>query len=204
MRVKHMASACNLLVCLERGAPLELCKRFDPQLNRTVLVGAAASSVCSGGRRPLGVWDDGTKGLDGNDLWCLIILNDFQVIWEVWCVRNNQTLQNCWWHLMTPFCGRFCMVLCYKQYPPVFLCCIHSPRGWFLAGLHLVRPRCRHLSGGTLLQALPRTGTAMAFQCLAQCKKGVLNCIASLGTANFYKFLYRWPQQLCQKFELGV
>jgi len=49
MRAKHMGSSCNLLVCLEQGPPLELCKRFDPQLLRTVLVGAAASSVCSGG-----------------------------------------------------------------------------------------------------------------------------------------------------------
>lgn len=49
MRLKHMGSSCNLLVCLEQGPPLELCKRFDPQLVRTLLVGAAASSVCSGG-----------------------------------------------------------------------------------------------------------------------------------------------------------
>mmetsp|Transcript_14267 Transcript_14267/g.31632 ORF Transcript_14267/g.31632 Transcript_14267/m.31632 type:complete len:770 (-) Transcript_14267:105-2414(-) len=49
MRMKHMGSACNLLVCLEQGPPLELCKRFDPQLVRTLLVGAAASSVSSGG-----------------------------------------------------------------------------------------------------------------------------------------------------------
>ena len=27
MRMKHMGSACNLLVCLEQGPPLELCKR---------------------------------------------------------------------------------------------------------------------------------------------------------------------------------
>ena len=25
--MKHMGSACNLLVCLEQGPPLELCKR---------------------------------------------------------------------------------------------------------------------------------------------------------------------------------
>lgn len=27
MRAKHMGSSCNLLVCLEQGPPLELCKR---------------------------------------------------------------------------------------------------------------------------------------------------------------------------------
>lgn len=49
MRAKHMASTSNLLVCLETGAPLELCKRFDPKLARTVLVGAGASRVACGG-----------------------------------------------------------------------------------------------------------------------------------------------------------
>lgn len=48
MRVKHVGSNANLLVCLEPGPPLELCKRFDPKLSRTVLVGAAASNVSAG------------------------------------------------------------------------------------------------------------------------------------------------------------
>ncbi|CAE7359387.1 GIP [Symbiodinium natans] len=49
MRARYLSSAGNLLVCLEPGPPLELCRRFDPQLKRTVLVGAAASQVNSGG-----------------------------------------------------------------------------------------------------------------------------------------------------------
>lgn len=47
MRVRHMGSPANLLVCLEPGAPLDLCRRFDPQLKRTVLLGAAAASAHS-------------------------------------------------------------------------------------------------------------------------------------------------------------
>eukprot|EP00931_Biecheleriopsis_adriatica_P063933 TRINITY_DN3880_c0_g1_i1.p1 TRINITY_DN3880_c0_g1~~TRINITY_DN3880_c0_g1_i1.p1 ORF type:complete len:876 (-),score=197.09 TRINITY_DN3880_c0_g1_i1:78-2705(-) len=49
MQMRYLGSQSNLLVCLEPGPPLELCRRFDPQLKRTVLVGAAASSVNSGG-----------------------------------------------------------------------------------------------------------------------------------------------------------
>ncbi|CAJ1389119.1 unnamed protein product [Effrenium voratum] len=49
MRMRHLGSSSNLLVCLERGPPLELCRRFDPQLRRTVLVGAASSNVSLGG-----------------------------------------------------------------------------------------------------------------------------------------------------------
>lgn len=49
MRQRHIGSAANLLVCLEPGAPLELCKRFDPMLKRTVLIGAAASAAQAGG-----------------------------------------------------------------------------------------------------------------------------------------------------------
>lgn len=44
MRVRHLGSSSNLLVCLEPGASLDLCRRFDPQLKRTVLLGAAAAS----------------------------------------------------------------------------------------------------------------------------------------------------------------
>lgn len=55
MRVRHVGSQSNLLVCLEPGTPLELCRRFDPQLRRTVLIGAAAVTAdgstdgCAGG-----------------------------------------------------------------------------------------------------------------------------------------------------------
>eukprot|EP00933_Yihiella_yeosuensis_P037033 TRINITY_DN30873_c0_g1_i1.p1 TRINITY_DN30873_c0_g1~~TRINITY_DN30873_c0_g1_i1.p1 ORF type:complete len:865 (+),score=214.80 TRINITY_DN30873_c0_g1_i1:68-2662(+) len=45
MRNRHLGSPSNLLVCLEPGPPLDLCKRFDPLLKRTVLIGAAASSA---------------------------------------------------------------------------------------------------------------------------------------------------------------
>lgn len=45
MRVRHIGSSANLLVCLEPGPPLDLCRRFDPQLVRTVLLGAAARSI---------------------------------------------------------------------------------------------------------------------------------------------------------------
>eukprot|EP00930_Biecheleria_cincta_P055625 TRINITY_DN41930_c0_g1_i1.p1 TRINITY_DN41930_c0_g1~~TRINITY_DN41930_c0_g1_i1.p1 ORF type:complete len:914 (-),score=247.43 TRINITY_DN41930_c0_g1_i1:57-2798(-) len=44
MRVRHLGSSANLLVCLEPGPPLDLCRRFDPTLKRTVLIGAAASA----------------------------------------------------------------------------------------------------------------------------------------------------------------
>ncbi|CAE7572035.1 GIP, partial [Symbiodinium sp. CCMP2456] len=49
IRLRYLASAGNLLVCLEPGPPLDLCRRFDPELRRTVLVGAAASQVNRGG-----------------------------------------------------------------------------------------------------------------------------------------------------------
>lgn len=49
IRVRHVGSQANILVCLEPGPPLELCRRFDPQLRRTVLLGAAASSAREGG-----------------------------------------------------------------------------------------------------------------------------------------------------------
>lgn len=48
MRICHLGSSSNLLVCLEPGLPLELCRRFDPTLRRTVLLGAAASSAQAG------------------------------------------------------------------------------------------------------------------------------------------------------------
>eukprot|EP00928_Gymnodinium_smaydae_P028187 TRINITY_DN21561_c0_g1_i1.p1 TRINITY_DN21561_c0_g1~~TRINITY_DN21561_c0_g1_i1.p1 ORF type:complete len:1079 (+),score=269.65 TRINITY_DN21561_c0_g1_i1:62-3298(+) len=48
MRVEHFGNPSNLLVCLEPGTPLELCRKFDPHLQRTVLVGAAA---CGGSTR---------------------------------------------------------------------------------------------------------------------------------------------------------
>eukprot|EP00931_Biecheleriopsis_adriatica_P063935 TRINITY_DN3880_c0_g2_i1.p1 TRINITY_DN3880_c0_g2~~TRINITY_DN3880_c0_g2_i1.p1 ORF type:complete len:846 (-),score=207.21 TRINITY_DN3880_c0_g2_i1:69-2606(-) len=44
MRRRHLGSPSNLLVCLEPGPALDLCRRFDPQMKRTVLIGAAASS----------------------------------------------------------------------------------------------------------------------------------------------------------------
>jgi len=48
MRSRHLGSLSNLLVCLEPGAPLELCHRFDPQRRRTLLLGAAAASGYGG------------------------------------------------------------------------------------------------------------------------------------------------------------
>jgi hypothetical protein len=45
MRVRHMGSSGNLLVCLEPGTPLELCYRFDPAQKRTVLIGAASAAA---------------------------------------------------------------------------------------------------------------------------------------------------------------
>mmetsp|Transcript_52891 Transcript_52891/g.84034 ORF Transcript_52891/g.84034 Transcript_52891/m.84034 type:complete len:844 (+) Transcript_52891:68-2599(+) len=47
MRVRHLGSETNLIVCLEPGLPLDLARRFDPSLQRTVLLGAAA--VAAGG-----------------------------------------------------------------------------------------------------------------------------------------------------------
>lgn len=44
MRVRHLGSPANLLVCLEPGAPMELCRRFDPQSRRTMLLGAAVAN----------------------------------------------------------------------------------------------------------------------------------------------------------------
>lgn len=39
MRVRHLGSSANLLVCLEPSVGLELCRRFDPTLQRTLLFG---------------------------------------------------------------------------------------------------------------------------------------------------------------------
>jgi hypothetical protein len=47
MRTRHLGSTSNLLVCLEPGAPLDLARRFDPELKRTVLLGAAAAAAGS-------------------------------------------------------------------------------------------------------------------------------------------------------------
>jgi len=47
MRTRFLGSTSNLLVCLEPGLPLELARRFDPSLQRTVLLGAAAVSAGS-------------------------------------------------------------------------------------------------------------------------------------------------------------
>eukprot|EP00927_Polykrikos_kofoidii_P085254 TRINITY_DN9221_c0_g1_i1.p1 TRINITY_DN9221_c0_g1~~TRINITY_DN9221_c0_g1_i1.p1 ORF type:complete len:801 (+),score=143.58 TRINITY_DN9221_c0_g1_i1:112-2514(+) len=41
IRMNYLGSEANILVCLEPGVPMELCRRFDPQQRRTVLVGAA-------------------------------------------------------------------------------------------------------------------------------------------------------------------
>eukprot|EP00929_Paragymnodinium_shiwhaense_P011635 TRINITY_DN11763_c0_g1_i2.p1 TRINITY_DN11763_c0_g1~~TRINITY_DN11763_c0_g1_i2.p1 ORF type:complete len:848 (-),score=220.53 TRINITY_DN11763_c0_g1_i2:324-2867(-) len=49
MRSRYLAPVVNILVCLEPGAPQELCQRFDPHGHRTVLIGAAAES---GGSMP--------------------------------------------------------------------------------------------------------------------------------------------------------
>jgi len=43
MRVRHLGSPANILVCLEPGMPMDLCRRFDPQCRRTMLLGAAAA-----------------------------------------------------------------------------------------------------------------------------------------------------------------
>jgi len=43
MRLRHLGSPSNLLVCLEPGEPLDLCRRFDPPLSRTLRLGAAAT-----------------------------------------------------------------------------------------------------------------------------------------------------------------
>jgi len=41
--VRHLGSSSSILVCLEPGYCVELCRHFDPQLKRTVLLGAAAA-----------------------------------------------------------------------------------------------------------------------------------------------------------------
>jgi len=41
IRSKYLGAQPNILVCLEPGMPLDLCRRFDPRLDRTVLLGAA-------------------------------------------------------------------------------------------------------------------------------------------------------------------
>jgi len=53
MRQRFVGNSANLLVCLEPGASLELCKRFDPQFKRTVLIGAATSQAQVGGNDQL-------------------------------------------------------------------------------------------------------------------------------------------------------
>lgn len=45
MRIRHLGNTSNLIVCLEAGPPLELARRFDPSLKRTVLIGAAAVAM---------------------------------------------------------------------------------------------------------------------------------------------------------------
>jgi len=45
MRTNHVGSTSNLLVCLEPGSALEICRRFDPLLKRTLLVGAAVAEA---------------------------------------------------------------------------------------------------------------------------------------------------------------
>jgi len=47
MRTRHLGCVSNLLVCLEPGPPLDLARRFDPNLKRTVLLGAAAVAAGS-------------------------------------------------------------------------------------------------------------------------------------------------------------
>lgn len=47
MRTRFLGSSSNLLVCLEPGLPLDLARRFDPSLQRTVLLGAAAVAAGS-------------------------------------------------------------------------------------------------------------------------------------------------------------
>jgi hypothetical protein len=42
MHLRHLGSSSSVLVCLEPGQPMELCRRFDPRGERTVLLGAAA------------------------------------------------------------------------------------------------------------------------------------------------------------------
>lgn len=49
IRQKYLGSESNLLVCVEPGTHLELCRRFDPQLKRTMLIGAAASAADGNG-----------------------------------------------------------------------------------------------------------------------------------------------------------
>jgi len=41
--VRHLGSSSSILACLEPGYCVELCRHFDPQLKRTVLLGAAAA-----------------------------------------------------------------------------------------------------------------------------------------------------------------
>lgn len=49
MRVRHLSCNANLIVCLEAGQALDLARRFDPQLKRTVLLGAAAVAMGNNG-----------------------------------------------------------------------------------------------------------------------------------------------------------
>lgn len=48
MRQRYAGSTSNLLVCVEPGPSLDLCRRFDPLLKRTVLIGAANSQPPAG------------------------------------------------------------------------------------------------------------------------------------------------------------
>lgn len=42
IRGAHLGAGANLLICLEKGEAFDECRRFDPQLKRTVLLGAAS------------------------------------------------------------------------------------------------------------------------------------------------------------------
>mmetsp|Transcript_114547 Transcript_114547/g.208368 ORF Transcript_114547/g.208368 Transcript_114547/m.208368 type:complete len:840 (-) Transcript_114547:134-2653(-) len=44
MRVRHLGSTSNILVCLEPGQSLDLARRFDPSQQRSIFLGAAAAS----------------------------------------------------------------------------------------------------------------------------------------------------------------
>merc|ERR1719335_1391991 len=42
IRGAHLGAGANLLICLEKGEAFDECRRFDPQLKRMVLLGAAS------------------------------------------------------------------------------------------------------------------------------------------------------------------
>lgn len=52
MRTRHLGSTSNVLVCLEPGPSLDLCRRFDPARQRSILLGAAAASAHAGDTLP--------------------------------------------------------------------------------------------------------------------------------------------------------